>query len=346
MEKISVGIIGAGRFGQLHLKAYADSDLAQINAICDTNPETLKKLCDKYNCKGYLDYHEFLSQANVEATSICLPPYMQADIAVDALHAGKHIMLEKPVATTLQDAQKIKSALAQSKQRLVAMVGYIERYNPSLRRVKELLKEDYLGDLYRISIKRGSRFSMRVPWAWETGMFVHMLGHNIDILRWFLEDEVERVNVESDSFMHKVPGEDDNICALIRFKKGAIAVTEDCWTLPGNYPHEECDFRMDIVGTKGSMIVDNTNQMISLCNLEKGWYYPGSLRWPGGVENASGMESYALKDEMNHFLRCVRNPDLKPVSSIDDAIVNMQVSLACEESARKHCPIYLNGENS
>lgn len=342
MSKINVGIIGAGRFGQLHLKSYNDSGLTNITAICGSgrNPEKTAKTAQQFNAKCYNDYHDFLEDQEVEAVSVCVPAHIQADKAIDAINAGKHVMLEKPIATTLEDAYRIKEAADKSDK--VIMVGYVERYNPSLRRVKKLITENHLGELFRISIKRGSRFSMRVPWAWETGMFVHMLGHNIDILRWLLNDEVERVYVESDSFMHKVKGEDDNICVLIRFKKGAIAVSEDCWTLPGNFPTEELDMRMDLVGTEGSLVLDNTNQMISMCNTEKGWYFPGMLRWPGGVEEDSGMESYALKDELTHFIRCINDPSLTPVGSVDDAIINLKVSIACEKSAREGRPINID----
>lgn len=88
---------------------------------------------------------------------------------------------------------------------------------------------------------------------WEVGMFVHILGHNIDIFRWFLEDEVEHVFAESDSYMRRRPGEDDNICAILRFRNGALGVMEDSWTLSPSMPMEENDTRMDLIGEKGNL---------------------------------------------------------------------------------------------
>lgn len=334
----TIGIIGFGNFGRQLAKGFHETGLCRIKRIAVTNPAKYTgvntfgaSLCD--------DYHTLLNDNDIKAVSVCGPVQMQALMVEEALAAGKHVLMEKPLAADMADAKRIKAAADASDR--VTMVGFIERFNPALRRVKALLRNDYLGDVFRLSIKRGSRCSDRTPWMWEVSMFVHILGHNIDILRWFLEDEVEHVVAESDSYMRRKPGEDDNICAMLRFHNKALAVMEDTWTLSPKMPMEENDTRLDLIGTKGNLSLNNLNQMISLCNNDRGWMYPGILRWPGGLDEDGGVASYALKDECQHFLRCTQDPSLEPLSTVDSALENLRVALACRLSAKEGRRVYL-----
>ena len=335
---INLGMIGFGNFGRQLAKGFHDTGFCRIKTIAVGNParhagqETFgAALCD--------DYRELLRDNELDAIAVAGPLQMQALLVEEALAAGKHVFMEKPLAPTLEDALRIKAAADASDK--IAMVGFIERFNPALRRVKALLRNDYLGRLFRLSIKRGSRNSDRTPWMWEVGMFVHILGHNIDILRWFLEDEVEHVFAESDSYMRHRSGEDDNICAILRFRNGALGVMEDSWTLSPSMPMEENDTRMDLIGDKGNLSFNGLNQMLSLYNTN-GVFYPGLLRWPGGLTEESGLESYALKDECLHFIRCVENPGTAPISTVDSALENLRVALACRLSAREGRIVHLS----
>ena len=335
---INLGMVGFGNFGRQLAKGFADTGFCRLRTIAVGDPARHSGqpafgavFCD--------DYRTILRDNAIDAVAVAGPLQMQAGLVEEVLAAGKHVFMEKPLAPTLEDALRIKAAADASDK--VAMVGFIERFNPALLRVKALLRNEYLGRLFRLSIKRGSRNSDRTPWMWEVGMFVHILGHNIDIFRWFLEDEVEHVFAESDSYMRRRPGEDDNICAILRFRNGALGVMEDSWTLSPSMLMEENDTRMDLIGEKGNLSFNGLNQMLSLYN-EKGVFYPGLLRWPGGLTEESGLTSYALRDECLHFIRCVENPGTLPVSTVDSALENLRVALACRLSAREGRRVYLS----
>lgn len=337
---VTIGVIGSGNFGRQLIKAFHETGLCRIKSIAARTPSKHRDMTEKYGAAVTDDYTQLLRDEAIDAISVCGPLELQAAMVEEALAAGKHVLMEKPLAATMEDALRIKAAADASDK--LAMVGFIERFNPALLRIKTLLRQDYLGKVFRLSIKRGSRLSERTPWMWEVGMYVHILGHNIDILRWFLDDEVEHVYSESDGFMRANREEADNICCMLRFRRGAIAVMEDSWTLSPKMPMEENDCRLDLIGEKGNLSTNMMSQMTSMCCEDKGWFYPSVLRWPGGLEEDGGVVSYALKDECAYFLRAVRDRNLPPLSTVDSAFENLRVAMACRLSSREGRRVHMS----
>ncbi|MFZ5754203.1 MAG: Gfo/Idh/MocA family protein [Bacillota bacterium] len=339
MVQIGVGVIGIGQFGTLHAKTFSELYNVKLIGVSSRNYNNVKAIADKYDAIAYTDYNQLLSNPNIDAVSIAVPPNIQKEMAIKALVAGKHVLLEKPIATNIEDAYAIAETAVKYNRKV--MVGYIERFNPSLRRVKSILKNGHIGNVFKVSSRRSSRLLGKPEWCFtEVGMMTHIVGHDVDILKWMLDDKVERVYAESGSFVRNREGQDDNICLLLRFRNGGIGVIEESWSLPSTFPTEENDTRIDIFGTKGVMKVNNLEQTISLCNEEKGWQYPGILRWPGGSEEDAGIESYALKDELNYFIKCIID-DVEPIVTAEDAIDTLRVLLAAKESVKRQKPIYL-----
>lgn len=339
MSKIGVGVIGIGSFGKLHAKTFAKLEMADVIAISSRNVAKVKPFADALNTKLYDDYNNLLDDKDIHAVSICVPPHIQPQIAVKALKAGKHVLLEKPVATNMEDALLIIDSA--KKYDHIVMVGYIERFNPSLRRVKSLVKNGHIGQLVKVSSRRASRFEGKPDWVWDKcGMMVHICGHDMDVIRWLFDDDVERVYAESGSFLRQIDDQPDNICMLIRFNGGGIGVIESSWTLPSTFPTEENDTRIDLLGTSGNIIVDNLDQTIAMCNEQRGWYLPGILRWPGGINEETGLISYAMRDELEYFCKCVQGKK-SPVVSVEDATETLKILLAANESILLKKPVYL-----
>src|SRR5699024_11021827 len=169
---------------------------------------------------------------------------------------------------------------------------------------------------------------------------IHVCGHDVDILKWLFDDEVEKIYAESGSFIRKKDNQADNIVIILRFKKGGIGIVESSWTLPNTFPTEENDTRIDIIGTSGNMIINNMDQMIALCNQEKGWQYPGILRWPGGANEPSGLSSYALKDELTHFIKCIRD-NKSPVVTLTSAKETLEILFKANETIERGVPVYM-----
>ncbi len=337
MDKLRVGVIGMGRFGELHGAAYKRMDSVILTALSSRKQEHAERMGEKYGAKAYTDYHELLKDPEVDAVSICVPPGAQKEIAVSAMKAGKHVLLEKPVAVTMEDALAIAETTKITG--VTAMVGYVERFNPSLRRTKALIQNGKIGQVYKVSSRRASKFGVKPDWVFsEVGMMIHNVGHDLDILRWLIEDDVESVFAMGGSYMRRVPGQPDNLTLLLRFKRGGMGLIENSWTLPSKYSMEENDMYVDIMGTEGVLKVNNFDQTIAMCNETVGFWNPGILRWPGGVLEDSGVEHYALKDELEYFVKAVQKK-APPVLTVEDAAYILKVLIAANESERTGRPV-------
>lgn len=340
MDKVKVGVIGMGRFGELHAVAYQRSQWAELTAVSSRNQEHVGQMAEKYGAKGYTDYRELLRSPDVEAVSISVPPGAQKEIAVDAMRAGKHVLLEKPIAITMEDAMEIARTARETG--VVAMVGYVERFNPSLRRTKALVKNGRIGQVYKVSSRRASKFGVKPDWVFsQVGMMIHNIGHDLDIIRWMMEDDIVSVFAMGGSYLRRVEGQPDNLTVLLRFRNGGMGLIENSWTLPSKYAMEENDLYIDIMGTEGILKVNDYDQTISMCSEAEGYWKPGILRWPGGVHEDSGLEHYALKDELEYFLRAVRG-EAEPVLTVEEAVYVLKILIAANESVRTGLPVSID----
>ena len=138
--------------------------------------------------------------------------------------------------------------------------------------------------------------------------------------------------------MRKVPGQPDNLTVLMRFEHGGMGLIENSWTLPSSYPMEENDTRIDIMGTDGVLKVNNFDQTIAMCNEAAGYWVPGILRWPGGIEEDGGLDHYALKDELEYFIKAVKGL-VPPVLSVEEAVYTLKILIAANESERTGLPV-------
>src|SRR3989344_4272696 len=143
---IKVAVIGVGSRGQNHARVYFNNEDTELVAVAVPNEVFLQQACKRYHAKGYADYREMLEKENIDAVSIAVPTKFHKDVAVFALNKGKHVLLEKPIASTEQEAQEIIDCAGKNKVKL--MIGHIERVNPAIIKLKKRLHE--LGEIYKI----------------------------------------------------------------------------------------------------------------------------------------------------------------------------------------------------
>jgi len=328
-DRLRIGLLGVGAFGSWHLKVYHEVPDVEVVLLAARTADRVAALSGTYGIPYTLDYREVLARQDIDAVDVCVPSHLQAAVAIEALAAGKHVLVEKPMATSVADGARMIEAAAAAGR--VLMVGHIERFNPSLRRAKALIARGRIGRPVKISARRNSR-SNKAEWEWETvGILTHFTGHNIDVMRWLMADDVVRVHAESGSLVRGVPGQDDAVCMFLRFAGGGMGVLDDSWCLPPDFPTEENDTRIDILGTEGSLFINDLDQTLHLCERGKGWSFPGMLRWPGVREGDPGVESYALKDELEHFARSARGL-AEPVITGEEALKTLRVIDAAHQS--------------
>lgn len=208
---IRVGVIGVGRLGSIHTRTYANIGTAELVGVCDHDPGLVSEIAKLYpGCRSYQRYSDLISQVEVDALSIATPTETHYTIAKDALLAGKHILIEKPITTTLAQADELL-ALAEKKE-VILQVGHIERFNSALEAVVQQGKPPRF-----IECDRLGPFSPRVA---NVGVVIDLMIHDIDIVLSLVRSPI----VSIDSVGLKVLTSHEDIAnARIRFQNGTVA---------------------------------------------------------------------------------------------------------------------------
>jgi UDP-N-acetylglucosamine 3-dehydrogenase len=172
--KVKVGVVGLGFMGSAHARVYNKLEDCELVGICDSNPEK-KHLAKAYNCKFFEDSEDFLEE-NLDAVSVCTPTFMHRDVVIAALEKGKHVLVEKPFADSLNHGEEMVKKAARM-DRLLA-VGYIERFNSAVRKLREVV------DCSQIYSTVSMRFGPFPPRTKYSGVFLDLATHEIDILNY------------------------------------------------------------------------------------------------------------------------------------------------------------------
>lgn len=191
MEQLRVGVIGCGLISGVHIHAIEETDHAVLAAVCDIDRKKMEKTAAEHGVKGYLDYHELIARPDIDAVHICVPHYLHAPISIAALRAGKHVLCEKPMGTSLQEARAMVQAARDSGKTLT--VCFQNRYNGATRRMKEIIDGGEMGKVIGGSAfvcwDRGGAYYADSPWRgkWATeggSVLINQAIHTLDLMKW------------------------------------------------------------------------------------------------------------------------------------------------------------------
>ncbi len=247
MEKLRIGIIGVGWPGQRHIEAYEKHPNAQVVALSDVDTEAAERVKAEYNVDGariYHDYRELLSAEDIDAVSICTPNFLHAPMAIDALDAGKHVLLEKPLAHTLADGERLAAKVAAHADQAF-MIAFNNRYRPDSIVLKQLIEMGELGHIYYAKtgwLRGAAEFGLR---GWFTrkeqsggGPLIDLGVHMLDLTLWFMGNPRPvkvsgSVYYEFNQFMSESTGAqvdvEDLASAFIKLDNGATVVLDVSW---------------------------------------------------------------------------------------------------------------------
>jgi len=255
-QKIGFGIIGAGAIGPFHAEAITDLPDAQLVGICDRVEAKAKALAEKYNAKMWCtDYYKLLEREDIDVVNLCLPPFLNEEITLAAAEVGKHVIVEKPMALNVTQADKMIAACRKAKVKLAAVFPC--RFSKDAQLVKRIIDEGKLGKLFMGSAYtkwiRTQEYYEVAPWrkTWAEqggGALINQAIHAIDLLQWFM-GPVESLYGFMDTVTHKMEVEDVAVAAL-RFRNGAIGVIEGSTAAYPGFPR-----RVEIHGEKGSIVL-------------------------------------------------------------------------------------------
>ena len=333
MKKLKVGIIGAGRIGQVHAKSITfHIPQAEIVAISDIFVDGAKKVAEELGIPNYYqDYHEILNNPEIDAVLICSSTDTHADIACEAAEAGKHIFCEKPVDLTVAKIKKVIDAVNKAGVKL--QIGFNRRYDHNFAYIKELSNEGKLGDLQIIKITSRDPEAPPVKYVKVSGgIFLDMTVHDFDMAR-FIGGEVDEVYANATVMVDPAIGECgdvDTALVALKFKSGAIGVIDNCRRACYGY-----DQRLEVFGSDGQATASNdTPTNVAFIN-ENGNVTDKPLYF--------FLERYmqSFIDEMTEFIDAVVN-DKDTKTTVYDGLEALRLGLAAKLSVAEHRPVKLS----
>ncbi|WP_449536507.1 Gfo/Idh/MocA family protein [Ferdinandcohnia sp. Marseille-Q9671] len=239
MEKLRVAVIGCGSIAQhRHLPEYNANTHVEIVAVCDINEQRAKETAEKYGADAYTSYEELLQHANVDIVSVCTPNYLHADVSIAALHAGAHVLCEKPMATSAEEAENMIAAAEASGKKL--MIAHNQRFVQSHQRARQLIKSGDLGKIFSFRTAFGhggpERWSIDGKDSWffeKEKAFVGAMGdlgvHKTDVLRFILGEEIVEVGAFVEQNTKEFSNVDDNAVCVLKTESGIIGTLAASW---------------------------------------------------------------------------------------------------------------------
>jgi UDP-N-acetylglucosamine 3-dehydrogenase len=325
---MKIGVVGAGFIGAIHLNAYANMPEVEVVGVADTLPETAAAGAAVVGARAYSSYEDLIAAEEVELVDVCLPTIYHRELALKAAREGKHVVLEKPIARALEDAEAILEAFSGEGGRL--FVGHVLRFFPEFARIKQIIDA---GELGTVGVARTSRRSpfltgwndWYADWRMSGGVLLDLVIHDFDFLRWSL-GEVERVYATG--VMGREYNRLDYSLVTLRFASGAIAHVEGQWGYPGPF-----NYSIEVAGSRALVAIDSTEP--PPVQLFGGATGPGES--PDVVTGKS-----PFRTELEHFIRCIATGE-EPLVDAHDAYEALKIGLAATESVMTGKPVTLGG---
>jgi UDP-N-acetylglucosamine 3-dehydrogenase len=314
MKKLGVAVIGTGFWGKNHARVYKELESTELIAICDVNPERAKAIADQYGVKAYTNSTRMLKNKEIEAVSVCTWSTMLAKEALKGLHAGKHILVEKPMATNTNQAEKLLKTANENGLHLT--VGFLMRFIPGLQQIREAVVTKKIGDLVSASAKRVSQWPERIG---DVGVVKDTAIHDIDIMRYVSNQDPISVYAKTGNMRHKQF--EDYAQIMLTFEDGKSAFIESNWLTP--YKTRT----LNVTGSDAIMRLDYITQELWIENAKETLQPRIAFQEP-------------LRMELQHFADCILEKK-KPLVSGVDGLKALEIAIAALKSSAKNAAIKL-----
>ena len=300
---IRAGVIGAGAMGQHHVRIYHEMENVELVGISDVSEARVKELSEQYDTNGFTDYKELLAQG-LDAVSIVVPTTLHMAVGLDVIASGANLLVEKPIADTLENAEKLTKAAEDAGVKL--MVGHIERFNPAVTKLKEIIDSGLLGKIVSISTRRVGPYNPRIR---DVGVILDIGVHDIDVISYLYGKSVNEVYSIAGADIHSF---EDHAAIVLRFDHEFSGIVETNWLTPHKVR------KLTVIGIDGVAYLDYIDQTVELHDGE----------W---IRKAKVEEAEPLKRELEHFIDSISN-GYEPRTSGEDGIHALKVAMAAIES--------------
>jgi len=336
-KRVRFGVIGAGLWGEAHAEVYATSPWSELAVVCDLDAARADRVAKRHGAaRACTDYRDVVRDPGVDAVAVVTPDFAHRDPIVAAAEAGKHVITEKPLATTREDAVAIAAAVR--KAGITFMVDFHARWSPPFVITRRDIETGALGRIMSAYVRLNDTISVptsMLSWAGRSSILWFLGSHAVDILRYLLQDEVVRVYAVSRDGVLKERGVDvpDLYQAILEFRSGVVATIENNWIVPDTNPMVN-DFKVNVLGSKGMVNMDLTHHAMIERYLEGRSDRPDTIVKPLIRDAHAGFAYHSIRD----FVECLALG--KPVQAgLEDGLAVTSVILAILDSAATRTPV-------
>jgi len=325
MSRSNVAVIGAGAMGRSHARVYSELKDAELVAVCDANKKTAKDVAHSYKVNHYADYREMIKKEKIDAVSICVPTKFHKDVAVEVIRNKINVLVEKPIAVTLEEAKEIINEADKNNVRM--MVGHIERFNPIVIELKKRIARNELGKIYKVNCARLSPFPQRVV---DVGVIIDLAIHEIDILRYIINSKITRVYAETARRIHS--SHEDLLTGTLRFENDILGVINTNWLTPKKVRE------ITVTGEKGMFVANYITQELYFYENEfarKSSDYNSNLMnvTEGNIKKIKMDKKEPLMVELEAFIDCIKK-NTEPMVTGQDGVEALKIAEKFKQSAK------------
>ncbi len=324
---LKAAVIGVGSIGQNHARVYREMDGAQLVGVADSNAGNAAKIGNRLNVPFYTDINKLIEEQKPDMVSVSVPTSLHFDVGMDMIGRGLHVLVEKPITSTLEQAEELVAAA--KKQGVMLAVGHIERFNPAVMELRRRLREGMaLGKVYQIHTQRLSPYPSRIQ---DAGVVIDLASHDIDLMRYLTGEEIIRVYGETLQSINS--DREDMFNGLMRFRSGTVGVLNVNWMTPTKIR------RLTVTGARGMFDCNLISQELFFYENETGpsqWDALSVLRGvsEGNVLGIKLQRHEPLAAELADFMAAVRD-GRQPTVTGQDGLETLQLALDFVRSGKE-----------
>jgi len=266
MNKMGTAVLGVGLYGEVHVRTYYKDPRTELISVWSRTEKHAREISKKYGCKHTTNLDDIADNERIKIVSIATPDFAHTQAAIKMLEAGKHILLEKPMAMSVSECEQIQKAQKKGGGKL--MVNFHNRWHPSIKEAKKRIAQGEIGKLVSIYARLSDRIDIAtewLSWAGKSGPHWFLFPHTVDLVLWFLnEKEPQNIFAKGRKGILSSRGIDcyDLVQAQLEFKK-CLVFLESSWIVPRGW-RNIIDFRLDILGEKGKIEIEGDKEGISV----------------------------------------------------------------------------------
>jgi UDP-N-acetylglucosamine 3-dehydrogenase len=328
---LRLGLAGLGSMGRNHLRVISNHPETVLAAVADPTAEALAAAVDQTGAQGFADPLDMIAGADLDGIVIAAPTTNHTALALAAIERGLPVLVEKPLAATVDDAIAIVSAAR--KRGVRVQVGHVERYNPAVLEMGRLLRAGWLSTIYAITSRRAGPFPARIR---DVGVTVDLGTHDVDMLSWIAGERPIRVYAETAQRIHAT--HEDLLFGLMHFPSGATGFLDVDWLTPAKRRS------LMAVGEEGMFELDYLTQKLTFTrsNVERPQMIAGyATTFSGDVAEIPVVSIEPLRAQLDEFVRVLRTGD-QPYVPGEDGLWAVGIANALLTAAAERRPIDLS----